>query len=537
MSDTLPAPVAQDSTLADLASLIRFEHEQFRLAAHKTVEHGFRVGEALLQAKRRIRHGRWGRWIEEHCDLSERTAQGYMRLARNRAAIEANPQALADLTIEGALQSLAKPKPAPEIGANSDGEHGQTDDGPTIITTVGTVRKKMEATGDLSKLDRRTDRKGHKRPAHEGVVHSVVVDHRQKGRAEPAHMPQPNERPTRPSEHVLLSAWNEMGETERVALLARIEKKTLNKQSNTDIEWAGWSWNPITGCLHECPYCYARDIAVEIYPEEVGFLPTLWPDRLTAPQNQKLPKDADQNISQKNIFTCSMADLFGRWVPKEWIERVLAEVAANPEWNFLFLTKFPKRMSEFVIPPNAWMGTTVDLQARVANAEKAFEQVKATVRWLSIEPMLEPLKFTRLDLFDWIVIGGASPSKAVDGTPDTPVWNIPVDWIVDLHQQARAAGCKIFYKTNSGLSDLTRVREYPGHESAPQVAPKVFHYLGKHAETTPAAPAPPPSEPPASPPIAAPAPTPPSAPTTPGDGDDPWKSPEWMHRRRGDAAS
>ena len=87
-----------------------------------------------------------------------------------------------------------------------------------------------------------------------------------------------------------------------------------------------------------------------------------------------------------------MADLFGRWVPGEWIERILATVAANPQWNFLFLTKFPKRMSEFVIPPNAWMGTTVDLQARVANAEKVFEKVKASVRWLSIEPMLEPLR-------------------------------------------------------------------------------------------------------------------------------------------------
>jgi Protein of unknown function (DUF3102) len=170
MSDTLPAPVAQDSTLADLASFIRFEHEQFRLAAHKTVEHGFRVGEALLQAKRRIRHGRWGRWLGEHCDLSERTAQGYMRLARNRAAIEANPQALADLTIEGALQSLAKPKP--EIGPNSDGEHGQTDDGPTVTTTVGgttittTVGTELESVGDLSTVDTRTDRRGRAQPSH-----------------------------------------------------------------------------------------------------------------------------------------------------------------------------------------------------------------------------------------------------------------------------------------------------------------------------------------------------------------------------------
>lgn len=282
----------------------------------------------------------------------------------------------------------------------------------------------------------------------------------------------------RNKEYVTLAEWRELPETSRPTLLSRLGKGTLNKQTNDDIEWADWSWNPVTGCLHACPYCYARDIAFNIYPDEVGFTPTIWPDRITAPQNQKVPPGANEKISLRNVFTCSMADLFGRWVPSEWIDRVLAEVAANPQWNFLFLTKFPKRMSEFRIPANAWMGTTVDLQARVANAEKAFENVKADVRWLSIEPMLQPLKFNRLDLFNWIVIGGASPSKAVNGSPETPAWNIPIEWIVDLHQQARAAGCKIYYKTNSGLSNLTRIREYPGHEVQAIRAPEVFNYLG-----------------------------------------------------------
>lgn len=282
----------------------------------------------------------------------------------------------------------------------------------------------------------------------------------------------------RNKDYITLTEWHELSKADRAAVLGRIGKKSLNKQDNTDIEWADWSWNPITGCLHGCPYCYARNIAFDIYPAEVGFTPTIWPDRLTAPANQAVPKDADQSIARTNIFTCSMADLFGRWVPAEWIERVLEVVASNKQWNFLFLTKFPKRMSEFIIPENAWMGTTVDLQARVTNAEKAFEKVQAGVRWLSIEPMIQPLKFNRLDLFDWIVIGGASPSKAIDGTPATPAWNVPIEWIADLHQQARAANCKIYYKTNSGLSDMTRIREYPGHETPAPAAPDVFQYLG-----------------------------------------------------------
>jgi hypothetical protein len=61
--------------------------------------------------------------------------------------------------------------------------------------------------------------------------------------------------------------------------------------------------------------------------------------------------------------------------------------------------------------------------------------------------MLEPLLFPRLHFFDWVVIGGASKSKAIDGSPETPDWNPPIDWIADLHPQARSAGCKIYYKT------------------------------------------------------------------------------------------
>jgi protein gp37 len=86
--------------------------------------------------------------------------------------------------------------------------------------------------------------------------------------------------------------------------------------------------------------------------------------------------------------TCSLA----RWltysvagVPREWIEAVLEQVAANPQWTFLFLTKFPQRLAEFDFPINAWVGTTVDAQARVRNAEVAFAKVRATVRWLSLE--------------------------------------------------------------------------------------------------------------------------------------------------------
>lgn len=247
----------------------------------------------------------------------------------------------------------------------------------------------------------------------------------------------------------------------------------LNKQDSTSIEWAQWSWNPITGCKHDCPYCYARDIAkryTNVYKN--GFEPSIWPARLQAPFNTYPPKAAENDVSYKNVFTGSMADIFGRWVPAEWIEAVIWQVSENPQWNFLFLTKFPQRVHEFDdLPENAWMGTTVDCQERVANAEKAFAKMKGGIKWLSVEPMLTPLKFSRLELFDWVVIGGASRSS------QTPAWVPPFDWVADLHEQAREAGCAIYHKDNLGLGDGIRLKEFPWHQRDKKTLPDALKYL------------------------------------------------------------
>jgi|GEM_PF-915080 len=265
--------------------------------------------------------------------------------------------------------------------------------------------------------------------------------------------------------------WNALDEIDRLHMF-RSSEKTMNKQDGTSIEWAQWSWNPITGCKHDCPYCYARDIANRFYAQK--FEPSIYPDRFNGPKNTKVPEKAQSDVAFKNIFTGSMSDVFGRWVPEEWISRILTVVNECPQWNFLFLTKFPQRVHEFMnkIPKNAWMGTTVDCQDRVANAEKAFEKMKGGTKWLSVEPMLTPLRFDRLDLFDWVVIGGSSQSTK------TPAWIPPFDWIADLHRQARDNGCKVYHKDNLGLGDDIRLKEFPWHEVPTKSLPKELKYLG-----------------------------------------------------------
>jgi protein gp37 len=209
--------------------------------------------------------------------------------------------------------------------------------------------------------------------------------------------------------------------------------------------------------------CYARDIAARFY--EQGFEPTFLPERLAAPRNTKPvdlapgtnPVDA---MGWRNVFVCSMADLWGKWVPSPIIRYVLREAHEQSQWTYLYLTKFPQRYEEFAheLPANTWVGTSVDNQNAVARAEKAFKKLVAAghqgVRWLSCEPLLEPLTFTSLEMFDWVIIGGSSRST------QTPEFQPPLEWIWDLYCQARKAGCGVYMKTNL-FGNVNRVREYP----------------------------------------------------------------------------
>jgi protein gp37 len=295
--------------------------------------------------------------------------------------------------------------------------------------TVREHRERLEATGGIRKLTELLGKDGKTRP---------------RERRESTEIPKT----------LTIEQWSALSSKDKKRALNVKPEGQFNRQDNDSIEWAQWSWNPITGCLHDCAYCYARDIAerfagTDTYPN--GFTPTLIPHRLQQPAGTKVPEKASSEIGFKNVFTCSMADLFGKWVPAEWIEAVLQSVTDSPQWNFLFLTKFPKRLSEFTFPPNAWIGTTVDRQSRVENAERSFAKVKASVKWLSVEPMLEPLTFAKLDTFQWIVMGGASPSNR------TPEWRVPQPWISELRKQARSAGLKVYEKANL----WGRLKEYP----------------------------------------------------------------------------
>lgn len=227
-------------------------------------------------------------------------------------------------------------------------------------------------------------------------------------------------------------------------------KPKFNLSAGSGVSWAAWTHNPITGCLHGCRYCYAREIALSARFESAfpaGFEPIFHPERLSAPANTRIPRNHRDDPAWARVFVGSMTDMYGRWVPDEWLTAVHESLCAHPHWQYILLTKFPSRYTQLNLPPGALVGTSVDTQARVRIAEESMAHLpRGTTRWLSLEPLLEPLRFNDLSMFDWVVIGAQTATRQPGGRVES--FSPPFEWVARLVAQARDAGCRIHLKPN-----------------------------------------------------------------------------------------
>jgi protein gp37 len=237
------------------------------------------------------------------------------------------------------------------------------------------------------------------------------------------------------------------------------------------------TFNPVTGCLHDCPYCYAKKIAYRFggyihfdgcnefdRKERVGgygkihtlthrdytpypydFDPTFHHYRLNEPQRINKPQ---------NIFVCSMADLFGAWVPDEWIRKVFRACEKTPQHRYIFLTKNPERYTEILkngCVMKHWFGTTITddkTQFFFSDRNNAF---------LSIEPIQSNFNpdTTNLDFIKWVIIGSETGNRKGKIIPKR-------EWIENIVKACRKQNVPVFMKNSlATIWSEPLIREYP----------------------------------------------------------------------------
>ena len=257
----------------------------------------------------------------------------------------------------------------------------------------------------------------------------------------------------------------------------------------TKIPWTDRTWNPVTGCTKcspGCENCYAEKLALGKlagrggYPVNEPFRPgTVHADKMDAPLHWKKPQ---------KIFVCSMGDLFHEDVPFPIIDEVIERIKLTPHHTYQILTKRPKRAWNYLdstnaryFPSNTWLGVTVCNQAEADEKIPVLLQIPATVRFVSVEPMLGEINLGKTEglpvywegttekdglmpmrcgfsrriigyterkgwvrhsgnihpYLDWVICGGETGANARPMNPD---------WARALRDQCKECGVPFFFK-------------------------------------------------------------------------------------------
>jgi protein gp37 len=230
--------------------------------------------------------------------------------------------------------------------------------------------------------------------------------------------------------------------------------------SESKIEWTEQTWNPASGCTKVspgCKHCYAEVMANRLKHMSAsgyqnGFELTLQPHRLQQPLKRKKPTV---------YFVNSMSDLFHEDIPDEYIERVFDVIRRTPQHTYQILTKRSERLPGFFktrsCPKNVWLGVTVEDKEYGVPRIDHLRQVVATVRFVSVEPLLEDLGPVDFSDIHWVIVGGESGHKARPMKPE---------WAENVRLYARAAGAAYFFKQwgTWGSDGVKRKKHLNGRE-------------------------------------------------------------------------
>ncbi len=205
---------------------------------------------------------------------------------------------------------------------------------------------------------------------------------------------------------------------------------SMNK---TGIEWADYTWNPVTGCKHGCPYCYAKGQAENPFYARAfpyGFEPHFYSERLADPAKVR---------TAQTVFVTSMGDLFGDWVSDRWILPVGEACDATPRHTYIFLTKNPQRyhrLPAHFFRGDKWFGTTITSMDDYHRIMTIKALPKSVNTFISFEPVLG-------DYFDLDLVG---IPQIIIGAQTKPAKAPRLDAVLEICQDADDAGAKVFMK-------------------------------------------------------------------------------------------
>jgi protein gp37 len=214
--------------------------------------------------------------------------------------------------------------------------------------------------------------------------------------------------------------------------------------NSSHIEWTDATWNPVTGCSKispGCKFCYAERLSRRLQAMgqnnyRNGFAITLQPHMLEHPLHWRQPR---------RIFVNSMSDLFHTEVPAAYISQVF-DVMHRANWhNYQVLTKRSDRLLELDTTirwePHVWMGVSIENEDYLFRADD-LRKTHARIKFLSIEPLLGPLRKLNLRGIDWVIVGGESGPGA---------WAVNSEWVRELRDRCIRERVPFFFKQWGGV--------------------------------------------------------------------------------------
>lgn len=195
---------------------------------------------------------------------------------------------------------------------------------------------------------------------------------------------------------------------------------------NTKIDWVSDTVNPVIGCPNGCGYCYAKRLNDRFKFVKDFAEPEYFPERLNALKAKK----------GRDIFIGSMSDC-GTW-KKEWWNETTDTMKANPQHDYLFLTKKPELLLDKIKDvglqdaPNVFIGETI---TKGNYKDKGMD-------FVSIEPLhgKVSISITETDTRLCVVIIGAETGKRKDRIVPKK------EWVDDIVSQCKKYRIRVFMK-------------------------------------------------------------------------------------------